>query len=90
MIEPDRLEAALVTIRRDGWVISEGELDHSTCSVAIPIYDSNSEVAAALAITAKTELMPPEDRGHILDLLREAGSKITRLVGAHGAAVPKA
>jgi len=89
MIDPERLSAALATIRRDGWVMSEGELDHSTCSVAIPIYDSNSDVAAALAVTGKTELLPPEKRGHVLDLLREAGSKITRLVGAHAAGVPK-
>lgn len=89
MIEPDRLEAALAMIRRDGWVMSEGELDHSTCSVAIPIYDSNSEVAAALAVTGKTEMLPQKERGHVLDLLREAGSKITRLVGAHGIGVPK-
>jgi IclR family KDG regulon transcriptional repressor len=89
MIAPDRLRAALDMIRRDGWVISEGELDHSTCSVAIPIYDSNSEVAAALAVTGKTDLLQVQQRGHVLDLLREAGAKITRLVGAHGAGVPK-
>lgn len=89
MIDPARLDAALVMIRRDGWVMSEGELDHSTCSVAIPIYDSNSEVAAALAVTGKTDLLPPGERGHVLDLLREAGTKITRLVGAHGVGVPK-
>lgn len=89
MIEPDRLREALATIRRDGWVISEGELDHSTCSIAIPIYDSSSEVAAAVAVTGIGELLPPEARGRVLDLLREAGRQITRLVGAHGVAVPK-
>lgn len=89
MIEPDRLREALATIRRDGWVMSEGELDHSTYSIAIPIYDSTSEVAAAMAVTGKTELLPAENRGHVLDLLREAGTKITRLVGAHGAQMPK-
>lgn len=88
MIDPGRLRAALDTIRRDGWVISEGELDHSTCSVAIPIYNSNSEVAAALAVTGKTDLLRDQS-GHVLDLLREAGAKITRLVGAHGVGVPK-
>jgi len=89
IIDPEKLDAALATIRRDGWVMSEGELDHSTLSVAIPIYDSNSEVAAALAVTGKSELLPVEDRGHLLDLLREAGSQITRLVGAHAIGVPK-
>jgi IclR family KDG regulon transcriptional repressor len=89
MIEPERLRAALATIRRDGWVMSEGELDHSTYSIAIPIYDSTSEVAAAMAITGKTELLPPEKRGHVLDLLREAGAQITRLVGAHAVSMPK-
>lgn len=89
MIEPDRLRAALATIRRDGWVISEGELDYSTCSIAIPIFNSNSEVAAAMAVTGKIELLPPEKRGHVLDLLREAGAQITRLVGAHAVSMPK-
>lgn len=89
LIDPDDLRQALATIRRDGWVISEGELDHSTCSVAIPIYDSNSEVAAALTITGMAALLPPEKRGHVLDLLREAGAQITRLVGAHAVSMPK-
>lgn len=83
MIEPDRLREAISAIQRDGWVMSEGELDHSTYSIAIPIYDSSSQVAAAMAITGKTDLLPPEKRGHVLDLLREAGVQITRLVGAH-------
>lgn len=86
MIDPEQLREAMSMIRRDGWVMSEGELDHSTCSIAIPIYDSSSQVAAAMAITGKTELLPLERRGQFLDLLREAGSQITRLVGAHAIA----
>lgn len=89
LIEPERLREALATIRRDGWVISVGELDHSTCSIAIPIYDSSSDVAAAMAITGRTDLLPPEKRGQVLDLLRESGAQISRLVGAHSVSVSK-
>lgn len=89
LIDPTQLREALATIRRDGWVISVGELDHSTYSIAMPLHDSASNVTAAMAITGKVDLLPPEKRGHVLDLLREAGSQITRLVGAHAGTTPK-
>lgn len=81
VIDPDHLRAALDTIRRDGWVISEGELDHSTCSIAVPIFESGGEDAATLTVTGKSDLLPAEERGKVLDLLREAARQITRLVG---------
>ncbi|WP_273692303.1 IclR family transcriptional regulator [Ketogulonicigenium vulgare] len=84
VIDPERLNESLDIIRRDGWVITEGELDHSTCSVAVPLFNGAGEAIATMAVNGPVALLPPEKRGAVLDALRDAARQIAGLIGNYG------
>lgn len=81
---PEALEARLKQIRREGFARSRGELDPSTCGLAVPLFSPEGRVLGALGVRMKNapycaleDPVPPGKQGcdrcpKTLPLLREA------------------
>lgn len=79
--DSERLREVLAVIRRDGWAISNAEVDHDVTSVAVPVFSANGEPVAALSVNGNSATLSPESCGLILDQLRAATSQIARMIG---------
>jgi DNA-binding IclR family transcriptional regulator len=72
-----KLREVLATARRDGYVVSDRQIEMITQSIAAPIRDSTSTVIAALSI-----VVPIETNAHTLvPAVRAAGHGISRAMG---------
>jgi DNA-binding IclR family transcriptional regulator len=72
-----RLREALATTRRDGYVISDRQLEMITKSIAAPIRDATNSVIAALSIVVPVET----DSRTLIPAVRAAGHGISRAMG---------
>ncbi|WP_118135481.1 IclR family transcriptional regulator [Oceanicella sp. SM1341] len=81
----DSLRAALATIRRDGWTVSESELDYNTCSAAAPVRNQSGEVVAALSVTGSSDRMSGEAQREVLDAVVSASHRLSAMLGWGGA-----
>lgn len=52
IIDRERLREALHRVRRDGYAISDGEIDVGARAIAVPLRNNRDEVVAALSIEA--------------------------------------
>jgi IclR family pca regulon transcriptional regulator len=76
--EPDDLREAIETARMKGYALVDQELETGLRSLAVPIYDRNGRILAALNIgthAARTRL--DEMTGRFLPVLHDASRKIT-------------
>jgi DNA-binding IclR family transcriptional regulator len=72
-----RLREVLAAARRDGYVVSDRQIEMITMSIAAPIRDSSNAVIAALSI-----VVPVETDAHTLvPAVRAAGHGISRAMG---------
>jgi DNA-binding IclR family transcriptional regulator len=72
-----RLREVLASARRDGYVVSDRQIEMITQSIAAPIRDSTNTVIAALSI-----VVPVETDAHTLvPAVRAAGHGISRAMG---------
>jgi DNA-binding IclR family transcriptional regulator len=72
-----RLREALATARRDGYVVSDRQLEMITKSIAAPIRDATNTVIAALSIVVPVET----DSRTLIPAVRAAGHGISRAMG---------
>jgi len=72
-----RLREALATARRDGYVISDRQLEMITKSIAAPVRDATNTVIAALSIVVPVET----DSRTLIPAVRAAGHGISRAMG---------
>lgn len=80
------LRARLVTTRRRGWAIEDGEVAADTASVAAAVFDHNGMPIAAVGVTIEHRCPPAPDecRWDAADLagpVRAAGSALTSSIG---------
>ncbi len=80
------LAGALQEIRRQGWALSDGELDEGLCAAAVPLYGADGRLTGALNASASggsrareafvTEIVPALLRyaKHLGDLLIDQGT----------------
>jgi IclR family KDG regulon transcriptional repressor len=73
--DPARLARTLEEIRKRGWAISRGELDHDVFSIAVPLRDHTGEVVAALTVTGpQSRFAGPQGTAHREALLATAAA----------------
>ena len=78
------LASALETIRRDGWTVSEGELDFAKCSVAAPVRDDSGDVIATLSVTGPSDRLADALRTQVRDTVVSAAHRLSQTLGHRG------
>nr|WP_257902262.1 IclR family transcriptional regulator C-terminal domain-containing protein [Saccharothrix obliqua] len=74
---PKALRTALATVRRDGYAISDRQIETITYSMAAPVHGPNGDVVAAVSVVVpietRTDTVPPA--------VRAGGRAISRALG---------
>lgn len=80
------LARLLAGIRRDGYVVTQGDLDWGAASIAAPIRDHNGKVVAAVSCAGPVARFTPERVERYVALVVEAAADVSRRLGyrAHG------
>lgn len=74
--DPDELKAQLRQIRRQGYCLSEGEVDAGATTVAVPIFGRRGRLVAGLSVAGPTFRMDEAAVDKVLDWLRDAAVAI--------------
>ncbi|WP_019813980.1 IclR family transcriptional regulator [Saccharomonospora saliphila] len=83
LAEPVRLRRALADVRRDGFAISDGQIELDALSVAAPVYGEGDTVVAAISIVVPSAGTDPWT---LVPAVRAAARGISRALGAPRAA----
>ncbi|NKQ55353.1 IclR family transcriptional regulator [Amycolatopsis sp. K13G38] len=75
----EQLRHALADVRRDGFVISDRQVEMVSMSVAAPVYGSEDDVVAAISIVVPAEGFDPRT---LVPAVRAAARGISRNLGA--------
>jgi DNA-binding IclR family transcriptional regulator len=79
------LEAELAAVRDNGWASVEEELEIGLNAVAAPVYDSASEVVAALSVSGPSYRLSPEHFTRVAKQTIAAADSVSRRLGWLGA-----
>ncbi|SEF30893.1 transcriptional regulator, IclR family [Amycolatopsis pretoriensis] len=74
-----QLRRVLADVRRDGYAISDGQVELISLSVAAPVHDSTDEVVAAISVVVPAEGTDPRT---LVPAVRAAARGISRVLGA--------
>jgi DNA-binding IclR family transcriptional regulator len=78
----DELMAHLEQIRCQGYAFDRGEREAEVCCVAVPLFDMDGRVLAALSVSGpQTRLAPIEDKSDLIDMARQAARDISVRMG---------
>ncbi|UCE31663.1 MAG: helix-turn-helix domain-containing protein [Burkholderiales bacterium] len=81
--DPGRLRERIAAVRRDGYAISDQELELGLRSVAVPVRGAEGRVVAALNVgTHASRTTMQAVRTQILPRLRETATRISQALGA--------
>jgi len=80
--ESAELQRALEEIRRRGFALSDEDMLIHAFEVAVPIYDRDDQVRAALSVTGPVDRFGPEERIAALRIIAEVCDQISVLLGA--------
>lgn len=75
--DPRRLRRVLADVRRDGYVISDRQIETISVSIAAPVRDRTARVVAAVSVVVAAGRVPP--RAFVPPVLNAADSISTRL-----------
>jgi len=79
VVDRPRMVRQLAEIRRRGWAETSEEMTIGTCSVAVPVLDSDQRVVAALGVVATSSR---RGLAKLVPMLQLASRGITRSAGA--------
>lgn len=74
----------LTRIRTDGYAVTIGEREVAAASVAAPIFDHDSNIVAALAISGVSERFTETNVASYIQLIQAAAAEISRRIGYPG------
>lgn len=80
-VSSDKLEEELEIIKRDGVAFDNGEYDPSIWSVAAPVYNSDGNVIAGVAIVAPLARISEDKVGSLIELNRNSALEISTEMG---------
>ncbi len=75
--DPARLKEDLAMIRRQGWAHTVGELTPDVAAVAVPLWDNNSTIVAALSIAGLASRFGEDRLPMLISMTREAAADIS-------------
>jgi DNA-binding IclR family transcriptional regulator len=81
VIKPDELRSQLVQFHRQGYTVDDEEYEVGIRVVAVPIFNHQEKVVAALGMPSPTSRMTPERIPEIAMNLKEAGEAISGKLG---------
>ena len=84
IVNPDRLRAELVEVRRRGCAISYGEWIEDAAGVAAPIFDQTGQVMAALTISGPIQRFTDENVARYCEQVKRVASQISAGLGYAG------
>lgn len=76
IIDADALRQNLQAVRREGFAVSNGEIDDGARAVAVPLFNHRDEVVAALSIEAPASRMPDNVAERYIQLLKAEAARI--------------
>jgi len=77
-----RLRKVLVEVRERGWAYNDGESEEGLRSLAVPLFDHDLQVQAAMNVAGHSSRISMKDlRGRHLDVLLKASASISRALG---------
>lgn len=79
IVSPAQLRRVLADVRREGFAVSEGQIELDAISVAAPVYGENDTVVAAISIVVPVEGTDPRT---LVPAVRAAARGISRVLGA--------
>ncbi|MEW6228072.1 MAG: IclR family transcriptional regulator [Bacillota bacterium] len=82
--DPITLRAQLEEVRRQGYCITEQEVDPGSVAVAAPIRDHTGEVVAGLSLSAPMFRVTAETLQRIIPLVVETAERISGALGSRG------
>ncbi|CAA9563327.1 MAG: Transcriptional regulator, IclR family [uncultured Thermomicrobiales bacterium] len=77
LVDPDELRAELAEIRRQGYAVSDEDLDLGACSVAAPICGRDGRVVAGLSIASPSTRFGPTELERARVAVMAAGAEIS-------------
>lgn len=75
--DPDKLRAQFVEIRHSGYATTFEESTENLCSVAVPVYDRDKRVMAAISVTGTRGQFLPYQVQQYLRAMRATSQRIT-------------
>jgi DNA-binding IclR family transcriptional regulator len=79
--EPYRMEAALASIRDNGYAFSRGQRIPDAVGIAAPIFGVDGHVAGDIALTIPAQRFDERGRERLVELLLECTSAVSRDIG---------
>lgn len=81
VVDPEHLITQLDQIRRQGYAVTESELEPGFVAVAAPVHDRERQVAAAISIGGSSLRLTPERLPTVAALVQMAARQISRQLG---------
>jgi DNA-binding IclR family transcriptional regulator len=78
---PRRYHAELAIVREKGFAVDDEENSMDARCLAVPIFDANGSVVAAIGLSGTVSQLDPESIPRVAELAREASRRITRQLG---------
>jgi IclR family pca regulon transcriptional regulator len=84
IVEEADLRQALEQVRARGWAFADQESEDGVRTVAVPLFDRNLRVEAAMNVSGHASRVPMKElRRRYLPVLMEAATEISRALGAN-------
>ena len=78
VVNPAALIASLDKIQAQGYAIDHGEYVPDVNCAAAPVLYASGEVVAAISVTARAAVFPPEKEAGVVEILLEAAREASR------------
>jgi len=85
LVVPDELDAALETVRRQGYAISHGQRFAEATALAAPVFDGSGVVVGDIGISIPTSRFEPSAESDLAVRVRRAADELTARVGGRPA-----
>ena len=83
IVDEPPLREALAQVRARGWAFADQESEDGVRTVAVPLFDRNLKVAAAMNVSGHAARVPMKElRSRYLPVLMDAAAEISRALGA--------
>ena len=84
IVDETALRHALEQVRARGWAFADQESEDGVRTVAVPLFDRNMRVEAAMNVSGHASRVPMKElRSRYLPVLMEAATEISRALGAN-------
>lgn len=79
--DPRQFRELLVTVRRQGFAYSVGDVTIGACAVAAPIFGSSGEIIGVISVRGPEVRMPQERIASIAKVVVQAASDVSWRIG---------